>query len=60
MPPRLYWATHFLTERSEHPRLWATREAVHPCLARMTAWTRFQERFWAMESARTWSWAKVC
>ena len=23
MPPRLYWATQFLTERSEQPRLWA-------------------------------------
>ena len=23
MPPRLYWATQFLTARSEQPRAWA-------------------------------------
>src|SRR5947209_3234410 len=59
MPPRLYWATQFLTARSEHPRLWARWDAVQPCLARRTAWTRFQERFWGMASAITWSWARL-
>ncbi len=44
MPPPLYWATQFLTERSEQLRAWAIWLAVHLCLARMTAWTRFQER----------------
>ena len=59
MPPRLYWATQFLTERSEQPRLWAIWAAVHPCLARRTAWTLFQDRFWGMASARTWSWSRL-